>query len=448
MRRADAGQRSGRVRAGQQPARRAAPRPTSPILQNKIVLLPIFDRSGPDRHQRLVPRLRLRGVQDHRLLLRWPVQVEQPVRRQRPLHQRLLHPVRRAHRCLLLRLHRARPWVRGSSDWSDRGAEYHATSTAGRARGPRPARSRAPWCCSPTSEGADARALAGVRTTEVLVADQVIPEGTAADQLAALVRTEVLPQKAAVDGRVTDLDELAGLVATVDLQPGEQLLHVPVRRGRGGRRGRHRRRCRRACRRSACCSSRSARWAAGWRPATPSASSSRSATARRPARRTPSCTRSWSPQVQGAPTPVDPEAEPHEAAADDGETASSGASVPTQSLMITLAVSAAQAEAVVYGIEHGTLWLSLEPDGRRRPAARTSWTPATSTRRTSHEPRRSRRGRRGPRPPGQAGRRRRRPPAAAGPAAHRPGSAVRAAGRRRAARRPARSVRARRRTRC
>ena len=29
--------------------------------------------------------------------------------------------------------------------------------------------------------------------------------------------------------------------------------------------------------------------------------------------------------------------------------------------MVTLAVSAAQAEAVVYGIEHGTLWLSLEP---------------------------------------------------------------------------------------
>src|SRR5829696_7027852 len=71
---------------------------------------------------------------------------------------------------------------------------------------------------------ADARALAGVQTVEVLVADQVIPEGTPADQLATLVRTETLPRKAAVDGRVTDLDELDGQVATVDLQPGEQLL--------------------------------------------------------------------------------------------------------------------------------------------------------------------------------------------------------------------------------
>src|ERR671921_96173 len=72
--------------------------------------------------------------------------------------------------------------------------------------------------------GADARALAGVQTTEVLVADEVIPEGTPADQLTTLVRTETLPRKAAVEGRVTDLDELAGLVATVDVQPGEQLL--------------------------------------------------------------------------------------------------------------------------------------------------------------------------------------------------------------------------------
>src|SRR5918993_2545260 len=72
--------------------------------------------------------------------------------------------------------------------------------------------------------GADARALAGVQTVEVLVADQVIPEGTPADGLTALVRTEVLPRKAAVDGGVTELDELRDLVATVDIQPGEQLL--------------------------------------------------------------------------------------------------------------------------------------------------------------------------------------------------------------------------------
>jgi pilus assembly protein CpaB len=59
-------------------------------------------------------------------------------------------------------------------------------------------------------------------------------------------------------------------------------------------------------------------------------------------------------QVQGAPAPVDP-------ASADPETASAGAAAPAASLMITLAVTAAKAEAVVFGIEHGTVWLSLEP---------------------------------------------------------------------------------------
>src|SRR5689334_4557262 len=73
-------------------------------------------------------------------------------------------------------------------------------------------------------KAADARALAGVQTTEVLVADRIIPMGTSGNQLSEPVRTVVLPKKAALDGRVTDLDELAGLVASVDVQPGEQLL--------------------------------------------------------------------------------------------------------------------------------------------------------------------------------------------------------------------------------
>jgi pilus assembly protein CpaB len=60
-------------------------------------------------------------------------------------------------------------------------------------------------------------------------------------------------------------------------------------------------------------------------------------------------------QVQGAPAPVE--------STDEQETASSGTPAPSGSLLVTLAVSAAQAEAVVFGIEHGTLWLSSEPDG-------------------------------------------------------------------------------------
>ena len=62
-------------------------------------------------------------------------------------------------------------------------------------------------------------------------------------------------------------------------------------------------------------------------------------------------------QVQGAPVPVD-------TASDGGtETASTGTTAPSASLMVTLALTGEQAEGVVFGAEHGTLWLSLEPDG-------------------------------------------------------------------------------------
>ncbi len=72
--------------------------------------------------------------------------------------------------------------------------------------------------------GADARALAGVETLDVLVVDQPVAEGTPGEDLAGLVRTERLPAKAVVPGGIADLGELAGQVATSDLQPGEQLL--------------------------------------------------------------------------------------------------------------------------------------------------------------------------------------------------------------------------------
>jgi pilus assembly protein CpaB len=196
---------------------------------------------------------------------------------------------------------------------------------------------------------ADARALAGARTVEVLVADVLIPEGTPATDLGALVRTEVLPAKAALAGRVPDLASLSGQVSTVDLQPGEQLLTsrfrspddlqtpgtvaVPVglqevsvllepQRAVGGRLG----------------AGDTVGVLVSVSPATHAVLHGVLVT-----------------QVQGAPAPVSA----------DGETAtaSTGGPAPAGSLMITLAVSAAQAEAVVFGAEHGTLWLSLEPDG-------------------------------------------------------------------------------------
>jgi pilus assembly protein CpaB len=203
--------------------------------------------------------------------------------------------------------------------------------------------------------GADDRALAGVRTVEVLVADELIPEGTPASELTGLVRTELMPAKAALADRVTDVASLAGQVAGVDLLPGEQLVSgrfvdpsalgtpgtVPVpdglqeisvllepQRAVGGR------------------------LAAGDTVGVFVSLTFDDGTA---------TTHEvlhhvLVTQVQGAPAAV-PAGE-----TGDPQTASSGPA-PSGSLLVTLAVEAGDAETVVFGVEHGTLWLSLEPAG-------------------------------------------------------------------------------------
>ncbi|HYH24814.1 MAG TPA: RcpC/CpaB family pilus assembly protein [Blastococcus sp.] len=198
--------------------------------------------------------------------------------------------------------------------------------------------------------GADARALAGVRTVDVLVADALIPAGTAGSALGELVRIEALPAKAALAGRVTDMAALVDRVATVDLQPGEQLLDdrfvradalqapgtVPVpeglqevsvvlepQRAVGGR------------------------LSAGDRVGVFVSMGGDPATTHSVLHEV------LVTQVQGAPAPP---AAPAEDAA-----APASAPAPSGSLLLTFAVTAAQAEAIVFGAEHATIWLSLEP---------------------------------------------------------------------------------------
>ncbi|MGY1761777.1 Flp pilus assembly protein CpaB [Geodermatophilus sp. SYSU D00779] len=197
--------------------------------------------------------------------------------------------------------------------------------------------------------GADARALAGVQTVDVLVVDRPVAEGTPGDQLTELVRTERLPAKAAVPGAVTDLGELAGRVATVELQPGEQLLAarfaVPEDLG-----------------------------VPGTVPAPGGAAEvslllepQRAVGGRLAAGDTVGVhvslegqthavlSRVLVTQVQGAPVAV--------ADGEGTDTASSGGAAPSASLMVTLGLRPEAAEAVVFGMEHGTVWLSLEPKG-------------------------------------------------------------------------------------
>jgi pilus assembly protein CpaB len=202
--------------------------------------------------------------------------------------------------------------------------------------------------------GADNRALAGVRSVDVLVADELIPVGTPADEISAMVRTETVPAKSAVAGRVTDLDALTGRVATVDLLPGEQLLVA------------------RFAQPDDLQSAGTVAVPAGLQEVSVLLEPQRAVGGRLAAGDTVGVVVSLTfedgtsathavlhdvlvTQVQGAPAPAE--------STDEPETASSGTPAPSGSLMITFAVSAAQAEAVVFGVEHGTLWLSLEPEG-------------------------------------------------------------------------------------
>jgi pilus assembly protein CpaB len=70
---------------------------------------------------------------------------------------------------------------------------------------------------------AEDRALAGEEVVPVLVVDQPIEKGADVEAFASALRTERVPAKIVADGAVTDLTDLDGLVAGVDLLPGEQL---------------------------------------------------------------------------------------------------------------------------------------------------------------------------------------------------------------------------------
>lgn len=71
---------------------------------------------------------------------------------------------------------------------------------------------------------ADQAAVAGAQLQSVLVVKAEVPAGTEADHLGDAVTVQQVPAKYVAEGAVEDLDDLAGLVAAVNLQPGEQVL--------------------------------------------------------------------------------------------------------------------------------------------------------------------------------------------------------------------------------
>ena len=208
--------------------------------------------------------------------------------------------------------------------------------------------------------GADARAFAGAQPVQVLVVDRLVPAGTPGNGLAEFVRTDTVPAKAAVEGRVTDLTELTGLVASTDLEPGEQLLAsrfqkpgdvqaagtVAVPKGL-----------------QEVSILLEPQRAVGGRLAAGDTVGVYVSQAIGDLKQTHAVLhRVLVTQVQGAPAAPAPDAQ---ATVDPA-----ASSAPASSLMVTLAVNSHDAESVVFGVEHGTLWLSLEPDGAETGSTR------------------------------------------------------------------------------
>lgn len=200
---------------------------------------------------------------------------------------------------------------------------------------------------------ADQRAMAGMQTVTVLVVTKPITEGTAATGLTGRVKAKELPATAVTSGSVSDLDQLQGRVASTDLLPGEQLLtsrfvaastlshadDVVVPKGLqqfsvtlepqrvvGGH------------------------LAAG---ATVGVFISLPKDAETPAQTHLVLNKVLVTRVEGGVVPATTDG--------DGATPSARSSAASTSVMVTLAASAADAEMVIFGAEHGTVWLSSEP---------------------------------------------------------------------------------------
>ena len=73
-------------------------------------------------------------------------------------------------------------------------------------------------------QGAEERAAAGEQTVEVLVVDEAVAAGEPANAIANNLRTALVPQKIVPEDAVADLEALGDQVAAIDLVPGEQLL--------------------------------------------------------------------------------------------------------------------------------------------------------------------------------------------------------------------------------
>ena len=198
---------------------------------------------------------------------------------------------------------------------------------------------------------AELRAMAGMETVRVLVVQKPVAEGTPGEKLTGLVTAKTLPAKAVASGTLSSLEPIRGRVATTDLQPGEQLLasrfvdpavlvdpdEVKIPKGM----------------QQISIALESQRVLGGeLKPgATVGVFISLAKEDERPAQTNLVLHKVLVSKVQRGATSAQPE---------EGAQPPNGAAVPEGSLMVTLAMTAPNAEKIVFGAEHGKIWLSLE----------------------------------------------------------------------------------------
>ena len=200
---------------------------------------------------------------------------------------------------------------------------------------------------------ADARAMAALDSVQVLVVAKPIVKGTPADQLTTEVVARSLPKVAVVPTAVSDLAALAGQVATTDLQPGEQVIGS------------------RFADPASLADAQSAPVPSGLQEVSLQLASERALGGNLVPGDTVGVLLTVDTKtqlalhgilvsrVQGglAAVPADP------------ATTDEPAPMPDSSVMVTLALTAEQAEQVVGASENGRVWLSLEPAIPGAPAA-------------------------------------------------------------------------------
>jgi pilus assembly protein CpaB len=196
---------------------------------------------------------------------------------------------------------------------------------------------------------ADRRATAGMQPVDVLVVTAQVPEGTTAEALVKLVNTKTLPAMAVAKGALSDLTAVSGQVVTTELQPGEQLLAS------------------RFADPASLAHANDVQVPRGLQQLAVSLDPQRALGGHLTAGATvgvfislpkdgvsPALThlvqhKVLVTKVDGGSTTPTP------------ETTGTPATSAGAAVMVTLAVNSHDAETIVYGAEHGTLWLSLEP---------------------------------------------------------------------------------------